>query len=194
MGCEQRRDSIQIAQAQDKRNDSLTRNWVQAASRRIVVDDWRLVDQSARDGYAAAHASGKFIGEFFVRSLHFDDTKGFANTRLGFLRGNRFLVEAKRNIFRHVQRIEQRPFLKNKTDAPPEVEQFNFVHFGEVLAHHDNAASLRAQQPRRQFQKNGLAGAAFAKNNLRFAWNHFERNAAKDFSFVEGNAHVLEAD
>jgi hypothetical protein len=53
---------------------------------------------------------------------------------------------------------------------------------------------LGTQQPGGKFEKNSLTRAAFAEDNLRFAGKHSERDAAKYFSFVEGNADVLEAD
>ena len=112
MRGQQRRDSLQIAAAQNQRDDRLRGHRIESGGRRIVKDQRRLVDQRARDGNAASHAAGKLGGIFVERGFQLDEPQSLAHALVDFLVRHIFLAQAKGDVFRRRS--------SNRTARPPE--------------------------------------------------------------------------
>ncbi len=93
---------------------------IEAGGGRIVENDRRTIDQRASDRNAAAHAAGKLGGKFVDGLLHLDETQRFADARLDFVFGDVFFAKAEGDVVVHIERIEERAFLKNEADAAAE--------------------------------------------------------------------------
>ena len=192
MGGEQRGDILQIAAAQDQRDDGLRSDGIETGGGRIVHDDGRTIHESARDGNAAAHTAGKFAGKFLDGLFHFDEAQRLAHLGFDFGFGHVFLAHAEGNIVEDVEGIEQRAFLKDETDAAAEIEELFFGHLAYILTHHQDLAGIGTNQAGGEFHDEGFAGAGFAEEDFGFAVRDVKRNATENISCFETQVDIAE--
>jgi hypothetical protein len=192
MRGEQGGDAIDIAKAKDEADDGLRGDGVEARGRRIVENDGRAADESARDGDAAAHATGEF-GRKRVGGLgEFDETEDFFYARLDFLFVHAVFVEAIGDVFAHSKGVEERAFLKDEADLAADFEKFRLGHSRDVLAENLNTAGIGTKEPGSKFEQKSFAGAGFAEKDYGFALPGGKGDAAKNFAFRKAEADVLE--
>ena len=190
---EQRRDVMQVAAAEDQRDDRLRGDGIEARRGRIVEHDRRLIDQRARDRNAAAHAAGKFGGKAIDGVLHLDEGESFddALLDLGFFRLI-FFAQAEGNVVGDVHRIEERAFLEYETHLLAKLEQVFLAHLGNVVAHHGDAAFVGMDQAGGHFHEHGFAGVGLAEQHFGFAGLHVEGDVAQDFGAFGAEIDVAE--
>jgi hypothetical protein len=104
------------------------------------------------------------------------------------------LAEAKGDIISHAHGVEERSFLKDKSDAAAEIEKVLLPHFADVVAHHPDAARVRPQQPGGQLEDKRLSGTAFAQQDFCLTRRNLKADPAKDIAFAEAQAHFSERD
>ena len=162
MGGEERTYVLQIAAAEDERDDGLRSDGIEASGGRIVEDHGRTIYQGAGDGNAAAHSAGKLGGIFFEGLLELDEAECFADALVdfGFVHG--FLAEAEGNVVRDGEGIEERAFLEDEADLAAEIQQLGFGHFAYVVAHDEDLAGIGMNEASGEAHDQGLAGAGFA--------------------------------
>src|ERR1700676_801710 len=192
MGSEHGGDAVNIAEAQDERDDGLRGDGIEAGGRRIVEHDRRLVDEGARDGDPAAHAAGQFRWKHIESVLEFDEAQDFADAAVDFLFGHFVFVEAVGDVVGYGHGVEERTLLKDKTDAAAEGQQVPLVHRGDWLVEDANAAGGRAHESGGQFEGEGFAGAGFAEEHQRFAVFYGEFHALENFAFGKADAYGIE--
>src|SRR6266567_6053358 len=119
---QQRSHTINIAQPQNQRDNRLRSHRIETRRRRIVEHDRWTSNESARDGYPAAHAAGKLGWHLINCLLEFDEPQCLPDFRLDFLFWNSFFAQSVGHVFLDGHRFEKRPFLKHKANLPAEVE------------------------------------------------------------------------
>src|SRR5882672_5286841 len=134
MSGEERGDAVDIAEAENERDDGLRGHGVETGRGRIVENDGRASDESTGDGNAAAHAAREFGGNEIDGVFEFDEAENLADVWLDFVGIGAVFEEAIGDVFGDGHRIEERAFLKDKADFAAEVEEFTFGHAGEILS------------------------------------------------------------
>src|SRR5258707_3862731 len=192
MGGEQGGDAIDVAKTKDEADDGLRGDRVETGGRRIVEDDGRASDERAGDGDAAAHATGEF-GRKRVNGVgEFDEMEDFFYARLDFIFVDAVFVKAVGNIFADGQGVEEGAFLKDEADLAADFQEIRFGHSRDVLAENLNTAGIGTKQARSEFEQKGFAGAGFAEEDYSFTFLGGKGDAAKNFTFVKGEADVFE--
>jgi hypothetical protein len=116
----------------------------------------------------------------------------FLNARLDFVFVDAVFMKAVGNIFADGQGVEEGAFLKDEADLAADFQEIRFGHSRDVLAENLNTAGIGTKQARSEFEQKSFAGAGFAEEDYSFAFLGGEGDAAKNFTFVKGEADVFE--
>jgi hypothetical protein len=187
-------DAESVAQAHDESDDRLRSDGVESCGGRIVEHDRRPIDQSAGDGDAAAHATGKFGREFIDGVFHLYEAERFADVQFDLIFGHVFFAKTEGYVVGDVERIEERAFLKYEADVAAKIEELDFVQLGEFVTHDPDAAGIGTQQAGGEFEDERFSRAALAEEDFRFAGSDFEGDAAKDLVVLVAEMHLIEDD
>src|SRR5262249_50023357 len=112
MAHQQGAGSGDVALLHDELDDGRGGDWIQAAGRRIVQENFRVCDDGASDAYAPSHAPRELRGKLVDRVFELDEAQDFANARLYLLLRQLFLYQPEGHVVAHGQRVEQSALLK----------------------------------------------------------------------------------
>src|SRR5882762_8822744 len=116
----------------------------------------------------------------------------FFYARLDFIFVDAVFVTAVGNIFADGQGVEEGAFLKDEADLAADFQEIRFGHSRDVLAENLNTTGIGTKEARSEFEQKSFAGAGFAEKDYSFAFLGGEGDAAKNLTFVKGEADVFE--
>ena len=102
--------------------------------------------------------------------FQFDEPQRLQHAGVDFVRDLAgFLDQAIGDVLFDVQRVEQGALLEDHADVAAKLEQLLLSHAAHFFAQHDDAAGIRLEQAKRQFQNQRLAGARHAHQDFGFS-------------------------
>src|SRR5580700_7578010 len=174
--------AVHVALLHDQIHNRIGSHWIKPASRRIVEQQFRLRDDGASDGDAAAHAARKFRREQIERVFQFHKAQRLAHPLVDGVVVNAVLFhEPVSNVLTNRERVEERAFLKHHAKFAAHRKKILFAHLSDFVAQYRNLSRVGREQAQRQFQDRALAGARNAEQRLGFSEGQVERNPAQDF-------------
>src|SRR5207245_2552544 len=130
--------------------------------------------------------------QFFQGIFHLDKAQRFVHALFDLVFRHAVFAQAVGHIVRDAERIEQRAFLKDKSDLAAEAEQLHFREFTEVAAQDEHASGAGAEKTRGQLQGEGLARSGFSDQNFCLAGRDNKRKIPENVSLAEADADVFE--
>jgi hypothetical protein len=194
MSGEQGGDTVNIAKAEDEADDGLRGDGVEARGGRVIQNDGRMGDEGASDGDATTHTAREFGRKHVAGVAEFDEAEDFFHAGLDFLFVNVIFVKAVGDIFADGEGVEQSAFLEDETDLAARSEQLGFGQAGDVFAENADAAGIGAQESGSKFEQKSFPCAGLAEKDYGFTFLSGESDTAKNFTFLEAEADIIEFD
>src|SRR2546423_5041378 len=183
--------TVYVTQAQNEGDDCLRSHRVETRGGRVVQNNLRTTRQGARNGHSASHSARQFRGKLSEGVLEFDKAEHLQDARRDFAVRKVVLSQAIRHVIGYGHGIEERTFLKDKSDRAAIFQELAFAHGRNLLPEDFDHALRGTQQAASEFESKGLAGTGLAEKHEGFPWHHLERNAAKDFALVKADTDIL---
>ena len=104
------------------------------------------------------------------------------------------LVEPVADVLPDGQRVEQRPFLEHHADVGAHLHHLELAQLIDAFAVDPHLAAVSLQQSEQDLERQRLAGAAGAQDDLGVAAAQREADVLQNHLLVEGQRHVVEGD
>src|SRR5262249_55793218 len=182
MGYHKNSHRRSLLQGQDELIEVTGADRIEAGSRFVEEEDFRIERQSPRERDTLDHAAGKFRREFpvYVRLKpdHFQLGDGYFGHQT--VRNIEIFADGKFNVLADRQRGEQCALLKQDTPAPLDLLTLHFAGFVQINSEDVDAPLVLRQQPEDRARENGLAGARSADKAQNFSTINVERDAVEN--------------